>query len=240
MLTKFLTLNPFSTDPLYRQLKGVLKDAILHGRIAQHEPLPTMAELMDRFGISSTVVNKAYSQLEKEGMIYRIRGKGTFVLYLHKSYVELPMELSQLIFFQVDSHFLTGIILKDHDEHFEAFKDAQEIVRLNRIFSIKGVPAYQEIFIPSIARHILEKIIDQKTFFKEFLKQKLTQLKQSSIHHHHAFTTSSHSLEQHLELTQTTPLHVVTSRLMFEQNFVIIMRTYFHGQRIVFKFGIPL
>jgi DNA-binding GntR family transcriptional regulator len=240
MLTKFLTLNPFSTDPLYRQLKGVFKDAILHGQIAQHEPLPTMVELMDRFGISSTVVNKAYSQLEKEGMIYRIRGKGTFVSYLHKSYVELPMELSQLIFFQDDSQFLTGIILKERDEQFDALKDAKQIIRFNRVFTIKGVPAYQEIFMPSIARNILEKIIDQKTFFKEFLKQKLNQVKQSSIHHHHAFTTSSPSLEQYLELTQTTPLHIVTSTLRFDHNFVLVIRTYFHGQRIVFKFGIPL
>jgi DNA-binding GntR family transcriptional regulator len=240
MLTKYLSLNPFSTEPLYRQLKGALKDAILVGELVQHAPLPTMVELMDEFGISSTVVNKAYAQLEKEGMIYRTRGKGTFVLYLHKAYVELPMELSHILFFQEESHFLTGIIIKESVEAIEAFKDGEEIVRFNRTFTIKGVPAYQEIFIPHLNRHILEKFIDQKTFFKEFLKQKLIQSKQTSIHHHHAFTISSSVLQQHLELSQSTPLHVVTSTLRFEQDFVIMMRTYFHGQRIVFKFGIPL
>ena len=240
MIKPLLTLNPFSTDPLYRQLKSVLKDAILKGHISQHEALPTMVELMNRFGISSTVVNKAYSQLEKEGLINRVRGKGTFVSYLHKVYVELPMELSQLIFFQEDSHFVTGVVMNQSSEQLDVFKNDQRIVRLNRVFTIKGVPAYQEIFLPLIDRPLLENMIKQKLFFKHFLNQKIGQMKTSSIHHHHAFTMSSLSLQQNLELQQKTPLHLVTSTIRFDDHFSMVMRTYFHGQRIVLKFGIPL
>ena len=65
--------------PLYYQLKNVLKTKILSGEIKGHERFPTEAELCDRYNVSRITVRHALTELFRDGLIYRQRGKGTFV-----------------------------------------------------------------------------------------------------------------------------------------------------------------
>ncbi|MFH0916774.1 MAG: GntR family transcriptional regulator [bacterium] len=65
--------------PLYYQLMRSLKEDILSGRFAAEDQLPSEAELTQIFKVSRVVVRQALQILEDEGLIVRIRGKGTFV-----------------------------------------------------------------------------------------------------------------------------------------------------------------
>ncbi len=65
--------------PLYYQVMRVLKDQILAGKLAPGEQLPSEAELTESFRVSRVVVRQALQMLEDEGLIYRVKGKGTFV-----------------------------------------------------------------------------------------------------------------------------------------------------------------
>ncbi len=65
--------------PLYYQVMRSLKEDILSGRCVPDERLPSEADLMEIFSVSRVVVRQALKILEDEGLIVRVRGKGTFV-----------------------------------------------------------------------------------------------------------------------------------------------------------------
>ena len=65
--------------PLYFQVMRSLKDQILSGKLPTGEQIPSESELTASFGVSRVVVRQALQILEDEGLIYRIKGKGTFV-----------------------------------------------------------------------------------------------------------------------------------------------------------------
>jgi GntR family transcriptional regulator len=65
--------------PLYHQLKNILKSRILSNELKGNQRIPTEAELCAEYGVSRVTVRQALSELIKEGLIYRERGRGTFV-----------------------------------------------------------------------------------------------------------------------------------------------------------------
>jgi len=77
MIKWFLDKN--SKIPLYLQLKDLIKYYISTGAISDSEQLPGVINLSKELGISFETVGKAYKELEKEGLIFTKRGKGTFV-----------------------------------------------------------------------------------------------------------------------------------------------------------------
>jgi GntR family transcriptional regulator len=65
--------------PLYYQLKNILKARILSNELKGSQRLPTEAELCVEYNVSRITVRQALSELMKDGLIYRDRGRGTFV-----------------------------------------------------------------------------------------------------------------------------------------------------------------
>jgi GntR family transcriptional regulator len=72
-------LDPGSPVPLYHQLKHALRLAIEGGQWRPGDQLPTEQALMERYGVSRITVRQALADLVAEGLLYRRRGKGTFV-----------------------------------------------------------------------------------------------------------------------------------------------------------------
>lgn len=68
-----------SPIPLYTQVKENLRERILDGSYKAHAQLPAESELSSIFGVSRITVRQALSDLQKEGVIFKIPGKGTFV-----------------------------------------------------------------------------------------------------------------------------------------------------------------
>lgn len=68
-----------SPQPLYAQIKGALRERILDGTYQPHQQLPSEADLMTAFGVSRITVRQALSDLQGEGLIFRIHGKGSYV-----------------------------------------------------------------------------------------------------------------------------------------------------------------
>ncbi|MBT2288148.1 GntR family transcriptional regulator [Paenibacillus albidus] len=65
--------------PKYMQLKNELLSWIQSGRMKPEEKAPSEHEIAGQFGMSRQTVRQALGQLEKEGWLYRLQGKGTFV-----------------------------------------------------------------------------------------------------------------------------------------------------------------
>lgn len=68
--------------PLYIQLKEYLKRMITNGHLLEHQKLPSTRELSSLLSISRNTVLTAYADLEQEGLIYAVRGKGNFVSHV--------------------------------------------------------------------------------------------------------------------------------------------------------------
>lgn len=83
-------LDRTSVVPLYRQLKDQLVAQI--GTLSPHARIPSEPELTRRFGISRATVQQAIDELVREGLLYRIQGKGTFVAppRILRSFARLP------------------------------------------------------------------------------------------------------------------------------------------------------
>lgn len=72
-------LDPQRPEPLYVQLRDLLRRQIESGLIAVGEQLPTEAELMARHRVGRATVRQAVLELARQGYVYRHRGRGTFV-----------------------------------------------------------------------------------------------------------------------------------------------------------------
>lgn len=64
---------------MYDQLRQLIIDGIERDGLQPGDPLPGEHRLCERYSISRTVVRQALAQLEHEGMVERVKGKGTFV-----------------------------------------------------------------------------------------------------------------------------------------------------------------
>ncbi len=64
---------------LYQQVAAEVRSAIYSGELAPGDQIPTESELMDTHGVSRNTVRLALGELENEGLILRMRRRGTFV-----------------------------------------------------------------------------------------------------------------------------------------------------------------
>lgn len=65
--------------PIYEQIERQIKEMIVSGQLKEGEPLPSIRALAADVKISVITVKRAYEDLEQEGMIYSVQGKGFFV-----------------------------------------------------------------------------------------------------------------------------------------------------------------
>jgi GntR family transcriptional regulator len=67
-----------SVEPYYQQLKRILVQEMEGGR-REGDLLPSEQELCRRFAVSRTVVRQALGELENDGLVHKVKGKGTYV-----------------------------------------------------------------------------------------------------------------------------------------------------------------
>lgn len=65
--------------PIYDQICTQLRGMILEGTLREDDPLPSIRGLAKDLRISVITTKRAYEELEKEGLIYTLPGKGSFV-----------------------------------------------------------------------------------------------------------------------------------------------------------------
>ncbi len=65
--------------PIYEQIERQIKEMIVSGKLKEGEMLPSIRALAADSKISVITVKRAYEDLEKEGMIYSVQGKGFYV-----------------------------------------------------------------------------------------------------------------------------------------------------------------
>ncbi|WP_346915025.1 GntR family transcriptional regulator [Clostridium sp.] len=74
-----IIINNSSGEPIYSQIEKQIKDDILTNKLSPNEPLPSIRGLAKDLRISVITTKRAYDELEREGFIYTVPGKGSFV-----------------------------------------------------------------------------------------------------------------------------------------------------------------
>lgn len=68
-----------SSDPIYAQIKNQLKAAIINDQVAPGDKLPSIRRLASQLRVSVITTKRAYGELELEGFIDSVQGRGSFV-----------------------------------------------------------------------------------------------------------------------------------------------------------------
>ena len=68
-----------SGEPIYNQIYSQIRSQIISGGLAENELLPSIRGLAKDLHISFLTTKRAYDELEKEGFIYTVQGKGCYV-----------------------------------------------------------------------------------------------------------------------------------------------------------------
>lgn len=74
-----IIISNISKDPIYEQITKQIKDNIIKGSISEGEPLPSIRNLARELKISVITTKRAYEELEMEGFIETVPGKGSYV-----------------------------------------------------------------------------------------------------------------------------------------------------------------
>ena len=74
-----ITLNSRDPRPIYLQVKESLRQLIIGGVLTPESKLPSVREIAGTLAINPNTIQRAYRELEAEGFIYSIPGKGSFV-----------------------------------------------------------------------------------------------------------------------------------------------------------------
>ena len=73
-----ISLNYRDSRPIYEQIRDGLRKLIVTGAMQPDEKLPSVRELAQQLSINPNTIQRAYNELESEGYIYSVPGKGSF------------------------------------------------------------------------------------------------------------------------------------------------------------------
>ena len=145
----------------YRQVAADLREAIAAGRYAGGQRLPTEAELVASTGLGRQTVRRAFQELVTEGVIYRVRGRGTFAVPGEGKYLRSFGSIDDLMALSLDTelqvveplHVLASVEIAGQ---LQAGEDSVMTISFLRLHD--GVPfCYTRVHVPlAIGRRLRE------------------------------------------------------------------------------------
>ncbi len=79
-----IIISNTSDEPIYLQIVTQLKEQIVKGELVESQPLPSIRNLAKELKISVITTKRAYDELENEGFIVTVAGKGSYVAAINK------------------------------------------------------------------------------------------------------------------------------------------------------------
>lgn len=74
-----IQLNFRDSKPIYEQVEDGIRKLVVNNLIVADEKLPSVRELASKYALNPNTISRAYRELEEQGYIYTLNGKGTFV-----------------------------------------------------------------------------------------------------------------------------------------------------------------
>jgi len=109
-------VNLQAGKPVYLQLADQIRYAAASGRLRPGDPLPALRPLSEELRINRNTIAKAYAELESQGLIETIQGKGFFIKKSESPFSEKVRE--QLLVAEIDEAVVTALHLGVKREMF--------------------------------------------------------------------------------------------------------------------------
>ncbi len=95
-------LDVRSRKPIYEQLVDKIKELIIHRILKPDEQLPSVRVLSSQLTVNPNTIQRAYRELENQGYLYSIKGKGNFVAAIElmtneQKLLDLKIDIQKLI-----------------------------------------------------------------------------------------------------------------------------------------------
>jgi GntR family transcriptional regulator len=122
-----IVIRPASSVPIFRQIVEQVCAAVVGGRIADDEPLPSVRALAEHLVINPNTVARAYSELARDGLIESRQGRGMFVSTRREIYSrdERARRIEQSVNALITQAFVLGLTTDEIIE--QVAKRAREI-----------------------------------------------------------------------------------------------------------------
>ena len=122
-----IILNNSSQRPLYEQIEEQLKSQILSGALKEGDALPSMRVLAKELRISIITTKRAYEDLERDGFIVSVTGKGSFVKGLNSGFVRESMlfEIEEMLERVAEKAEVGGITYEELTERLRILMEEQ-------------------------------------------------------------------------------------------------------------------
>ncbi|GGY68579.1 transcriptional regulator [Cellvibrio zantedeschiae] len=163
-MSKHQKLLPLSPVPLYSQLKELLRTRILDGSYPAHSQMPSESELGAIYKVSRITVRQALSDLHKEGLIFKIHGKGTFVAkpkaFQNVSKLQGLSEAMSQLGYEVLNQLLSFKFVKADSQVANRLQvpEGTKVAEIKRIRLINREPVSLEVtYVPQLIGEQLEK-----------------------------------------------------------------------------------
>lgn len=116
-----IILSNSSDEPIYQQIVSQMKSHIMSGELAEGETLPSIRMLAQQLRISTITTKRAYEELERDGFIETVGGKGCFVKSQNKDFLreEIVRQTEELMNKVCDKARIGGISLEELKEMLE-------------------------------------------------------------------------------------------------------------------------
>ena len=82
-----ILISNASDKPIYEQITDQIKAMVLNGELTEGTPLPSMRLLAKELRISVITTKRAYSDLERDGFVETVAGKGSFIAAKNKDFL---------------------------------------------------------------------------------------------------------------------------------------------------------
>lgn len=117
-----------SNEPIYLQIKKQLKDAIISGELEEDAQLPSIRFLARELRVSVITTKRAYDELEREGFLHSVQGKGSFVAAQNRALMKenllrkMEASFAEALYYadlanvsREEVHELLRLVEEDHD-----------------------------------------------------------------------------------------------------------------------------
>ncbi|MBR0373311.1 MAG: GntR family transcriptional regulator [Mogibacterium sp.] len=155
------TIEKTNAIPLYQQLKNKIKREIRTGLLKAGDRLPSEIQMQKDYGLSRVTVRNAMAELESEGYVIKVQGKGSFVS--GSDITRLPIGVTsftedvKMQGLQLETKVIKAdleVAKSDLDHEFFNLKEGDKIVVLKRVRVVNGTPVCIE------ENHLPEQLAD--------------------------------------------------------------------------------
>ncbi len=164
MSTPAAPVRRSSPIPMFEQIEAFLREAITGGSLKAHDPLPSESQLAKQWGVSRATAQKAMDHLERDGLIYRRQGKGTYVAAA-STLQPFPILFSfgeslRALGHKVDTRVLQKETIRATDDVARALgvDVGRDIIVIKRLRSVDGEPVL--IHTSFLDKAVFEPLLD--------------------------------------------------------------------------------